>query len=591
MKSKILQITFGLFLFLGLCQTQLSAQAFSTYSTTMVGFAQGSSDWGDFDKDGFADVLFTGILANSQASTKLYRNNQGTFEEVNAGIADLKNGTVKFGDYDNDNDLDVLICGLNNNYESTTLIYQNQNGAFVKKNMGFPGIYNGGAFFGDFDNDGFLDVLLTGDTLSYTPMTRLYKNNGDGSFSAVSQDFFPLISSTAAFGDYDNDGDNDILICGDYSGMYVSKIYRNDNGIFAPTSIFLEGLGAGAAEFIDFDKDNDNDLLMLGNDMTLTPAFKIYRNDGPGIYTEVNEGITGLALGNLAIADYNNDGYPDFAATGKAAGCGATASFMYFNNKQGGFWQEAVSLQNMSNSHVSWGDMDNDSDPDLLLMGIGSNGYAQTVLYRNNAGSNAFTPWQAPSVPSGMQATVDGNSVTLSWDKSLLGKTAQAQFSYNLRVGINPGKMEVMSPNANLASGFCKLPGMGNVGCDTSWTITNLREGDYFWSVQAVDHAFGTSAFTTEGMFTISLTGTLPNATLANAVYPNPFNQFLNLEMPKGKAPYTLSLLNLHGSSVYETLSQEAQLVIPTATLRSGMYLLRVEDRDGNLWFYKVCRE
>jgi hypothetical protein len=591
MKLNTLQLFFSLFLLLGVCQTQLSAQSFSTYSTTMVGFAQGSSDWGDYDEDGYLDVIFTGILANSQASTKLYRNTQGAFEEVSAGIADLKNGTVKFGDYDNDNDLDILICGLNNNYEATTLLYQNQNGAFVKMNMGFPGIYNGGAFFGDFDNDGFLDVLLTGDTLSYTPMTRLYKNNGDGSFSVVSQDFYPLISSTAAFGDYDNDGDNDILICGDYSGMYVSKIYRNDNGIFAPTSIFLEGLGAGAAEFLDFDKDNDNDLLMLGNDMTLTPAFKVYRNDGPGIYTEVNEGITGLALGNLAIADYNNDGYPDFAATGKAAGCGATASFMYFNNKQGGFWQEAVSLQNMSNSHVSWGDMDNDSDPDLLLMGIGSNGYAQTVLYRNNSGSNAFTPWQAPSAPNGMQATVDGNNVTLTWDKSLLGKAAQTQFSYNLRVGINPGKMEVMSPNASLATGFCKLPGMGNVGCDTSWTITNLREGDYFWSVQAVDHAFGTSAFTEEGTFTISLTGVNDLGVQAQPAYPNPFVNSLSLHLPKTRGFSKVQMTNLQGSVVYKTLTDQSTYTIPTANLASGLYIVRIEDINGKATFYKVCKE
>jgi hypothetical protein len=569
-----------------------NSQAFSTFNTSIAGFAQGGCDWGDYDKDGYVDVVLSGILPNNQPGTKLFKNNAGTFSEVNTGIAELKNGTVRFGDYDNDNDLDILVCGQNSNFEAFTLIYRNDNGSFAKMNHGFFGVYNGVAVFGDYDNDGFLDVLVTGDSLSYTPVTELYKNNGDNTFSVVNQQFVPLISSSATFGDYDNDGDNDILLCGDYSGMYVSKLYRNDNGIFAEAPVQFEGLGAGNAVFIDFDKDNDNDLFMLGNDMTLTPNFKIYRNDGLNIFTEVSAGVTGLALGNLAVADYNNDGYPDFAATGKAAGCGATATFIYFNNQQGSFWQEAVSLQSMSYSRVAWGDMDNDGDPDLLLMGANSSGNSETIVYRNNSGINSFVAHQSPPVPDGMQTTVDGDRVTFSWNRPVTVPPQSISLTYNLRIGINPGKMEVMAPYVNLQSGYSKLPVTGNTSCDTSWTIGNLREGEYFWSVQAVDHSFGTSAFSTEGSFTIELTGQLEPNTADVSVYPNPFTNQLNIRtVDIGAEVSKISLINAAGQIVLETETTGSLLTLNTARLSKGLYILRVTNQKHEYTYSLICKD
>jgi hypothetical protein len=85
----------------------------------------GSVDWGDFDRDGDLDLLLTGESYNGPVS-KIYRNNRnGNFEDIHAQLIGLYMSDGHFGDYDNDGDLDVVISGMSTNYDFISRIYRN----------------------------------------------------------------------------------------------------------------------------------------------------------------------------------------------------------------------------------------------------------------------------------------------------------------------------------------------------------------------------------------------------------------------------------------------------------------------------------
>ncbi len=95
--------------------------------------------------------------------------------------------------------------------------------------ISLAGVYNSSVAWGDYDNDGDLDILLTGNDGS-SRVSKIYKNNGDGSFTEqTSISLTGVDYSSAAWGDYDNDGDLDILLTGSSSSGYVSKIYKNNS--------------------------------------------------------------------------------------------------------------------------------------------------------------------------------------------------------------------------------------------------------------------------------------------------------------------------------------------------------------------------
>ena len=103
----------------------------------------------------------------------------------------------------------------------------------------------------DYDNDGYLDLLITGAGTNNTPISKIYHNDKTGGFTEQTSIVLPGVKqSSVASGDYDNDGWLDILLTGlNTSGQNISKIYRNNgNHTFSEqTSISLQGVGYGAA--------------------------------------------------------------------------------------------------------------------------------------------------------------------------------------------------------------------------------------------------------------------------------------------------------------------------------------------------------
>ena len=108
-----------------------------------------------------------------------------------------------------------------------------------------------------------MDILLTGLDTSSNPVSKIYRNNGDNTFTEqTSISLTGVDGGSVAWGDYDNDGDLDILLTGYSNSGIVSKIYRNNgNNIFTEqTSISLTGCYGSSVAWGDYDNDGDLDI-------------------------------------------------------------------------------------------------------------------------------------------------------------------------------------------------------------------------------------------------------------------------------------------------------------------------------------------
>jgi hypothetical protein len=194
--------------------TILDDDPFSLVADSLPGMNQGSVAWGDYDNDGDLDLLLTGTTDGTAAGAiaRLYHNDAGTFALASTTLPGTYGGYGGvWGDYDNDGDLDILLSGK---------VYRNDGGAvFTDIGATLLGVANSSAAWGDYDNDGDLDILIA----SWVSGTKLYRNNGGGAFVEVATALPAVSGSALAWGDYDNDGDLDILLTG-YAGNIDGRI-------------------------------------------------------------------------------------------------------------------------------------------------------------------------------------------------------------------------------------------------------------------------------------------------------------------------------------------------------------------------------
>ena len=291
------------------------------------GVDTGDVAWADYDGDGDEDVLISGRGQDWSFNTILYKNTGSGFEQVSTNLPGLFEGSIAWGDYDNDGDPDLLLTGMNSSIQNTAGIYRNDNGIFTNINAGLMGIRRGEIAWVDYDSDGDLDILLTGRIDNViNRRTLLYRNDG-GTFNEVNDNLPNVDLSSVDFADYDDDGDPDLLLTGTTGSQFVGTIYRNDDGSFIPapnTNIIDVQFGSG--RWGDYDADGDPDIVMTG-DAGSARLTVIYRNEGGGFFTTIHNTnamppLQGVLKSASEWADFNGDGYLDIFVTGEIIGNG-----------------------------------------------------------------------------------------------------------------------------------------------------------------------------------------------------------------------------------------------------------------------------
>ncbi|MCL1470541.1 FG-GAP-like repeat-containing protein [Argonema antarcticum] len=468
---------------------------FTDINAGLPGVYSSSVAWGDYDNDGKLDILLTGDRSGSGYITKVYRNTGSGFSDINAGLPDAYRSSVAWGDYDNDGRLDILLTGYAAGSVGIAKVYRNTGSGFTDINAGLTGVYHSSAAWGDYDNDGKLDILLTGRTDS-GHITKVYRNTGSG-FSDINAGLTGVGWGSVAWGDYDNDGRLDILLTGDSSSGVIAKVYRNTGSGFTDINAGLPGVWGSSAVWGDYDNDGKLDILLTGWIGSYSSSIaKVYRNTGSG-FTDINAGLPGVGFSSAAWGDYDNDGKLDILLTGYG---GSSSIAKVYRNTGSGFTDINAGLTDVYHSSAAWGDYDNDRKLDILLTGYSSSGSGIAKVYRNNT-STANTP---PTTPTGLSSTISETAVTLNWNPATDAQTPTTGLAYNLRVGTTPGGNDVFAP-MSLNTGYRQVPQLGNTNMKTSWQLNNLTPGQtYYWNVQAIDTAWAGSPFATEGSFTVA---------------------------------------------------------------------------------------
>jgi len=275
-----------------------------------VGIQSGAIAWGDYDNDGDLDLAVVGSLDSAPVTTICRNNGDGTFTPVDAGLTPILGNSVAWGDYDNDGDLDLVVAGQDDQGNHHTKLFRNDGGTFADTGAGLVGLSSAALAWGDYDNDGDLDLAVAGADGDWNYHATVYRNDA-GAFTDIGAGLVGLYDGSLAWGDYDNDGDLDLAIAGYSDSGKTARIYRNDGGTFTDIQAGLTGVYGCCLAWGDFDSDGDLDLLIGGVISTIfgfsTTESSIYVNDGAPANTppQAPGGLSCTVVGNRATFQWN----------------------------------------------------------------------------------------------------------------------------------------------------------------------------------------------------------------------------------------------------------------------------------------------
>jgi enediyne biosynthesis protein E4 len=322
------------------------------------------------------DVSFTDITTASKVDFK-----HEASPTSNKYLIETMGGGVALFDYDNDERLDIFFVNgawigdpmpsdkkpdKSDSKYWNRLYHQKPDGTFadVTEAAGLTGmpqsIYTMGIAVGDFDNDGFEDIYVTG-----YGSNILYRNNGDGTFTDVTTRAGVAAggwSSSAGFVDYDNDGKLDLFV-----GRYVDWNFQNNR--------YCGQKRPGGRAYCH--PDNFKGVTNV-----------LYRNNGDGTFRDVSEkaGVAnpdGKTLG-VSFADFDGDGWIDIYVANDSVPC-----FLYRNNRDGTLTDVSLPAgaalnedgKTFAGMGTDFSDFDNDGWPDIIVTDLSNERY---MLFRNN---------------------------------------------------------------------------------------------------------------------------------------------------------------------------------------------------------------
>lgn len=486
----------------------------------------------DLNNDGTLEIINIGITSENEYfarfnmfSSNLEENqNNFTTQDISSNfsvVSQMFAPSFDIGDFDNDQDVDVIISGdlifgenITKIFENTTVAGSNEI-TFVETNDNIPGVKDGSTNFIDFDSDGDLDILISGKDNVDNDVFDLYLNSGSGDWPKVETNLPAMKETQLDMGDFNGDGLMDVLISGTTSSGKITKLleYAVGQG-FVESNYDLTDFIDAKFGFGDLDGDNDLDFVISGTNPTNNqPIFRVYLN----------------------------------------------------------YRSESADVIDDQSSQIT------PSARSLSVFNVQSQGI-QTSYVKNQ-------PPSIPSTPSisYLDANSSKAIVEMNWSSSNDDTTPTTAISYALRLGTSPGAEDVISSGSS-DNGFRKYARKGNAEHNTSWKVA-LEPGTYYASVQAIDASYVGSAFSSERTLEVNQDGTLSidgSTPGFNVVYPNPVEDKLHVSLSDNVSIDSFSVFDLLGR-VHKAKSTKNldNVTIDVTHLEKGYYIIEVNLSNG----------
>lgn len=443
----------------------------------------------------------------------------------------------------------------------------------------FVGVENSSVAFADVNNDGNIDVLISGNSSSGV-ITKLYLNDSSGNFTEMSTTFPGVENSSVAFEDVDGDNDSDLLITGSDGNLdYYANLYLNDgNGNFidvtdTQTPPFV-GVEKGSVKFFDYDNDNDKDVIISGFDGT-EQTTKIYVNDGSGFYSELDTSRYGIDIvdvqnSSIEISDFNSNGTPDVLITGLSSTGITTRLYDYTCNN---VFLEPVSfnIENVQNASVNILDLNSDIFPDVLITGSTSSG-PFSKLYINNGGDGSFLEDNT-------------NIITAVENSSTIVKDLNNDGAGDIFITGNSTSGPVTKLYLRSGNSFIEDTSNSFVGVENSSIAVADVNNDGILDLLISGSSTSGPVTKLYLYFESTLNTTIFNDSSSMKFYPNPVIDYMFIP---NASNITLYFYNEIGQLIIKKTIDDSNQAVDLRSFNSGIYFVKSIDINYNESFNKI---
>lgn len=492
---------------------QIDAAIFSNSQQYLLGInnglVEGKLELADINNDGYLDLGCSGTDRTNNVRLIIFTNNQAIFGLYQEPLGPKKGlvGGVQFVDINNDSKLDLIVGGVDYISGNFNLI------SFTNKQSKFgilqylygennqPGSQSILSY--DFTRDGDHDLVVSGDVSSC--FLDLLTNCN--SYFSKSQSLLSvgqgIRDGVVIQADLNNDDTPEIIAIGEDSlnnkRFLVLSNFNNNFYIKSEPAGLSAGYYLGGVMVGDVDSDGYVDLLVHGND-SINSRLVYYKNNSGNlaISQEPLGANKGLSYSSGALVDLNSDGKLDLVVAGN--GFGTKTHLFVFTNNNGSFnkAEEPLNVGLVTNgvylSSISAGDIDNDGDSDLIILGANQSNKQILMTLKNTC----TIPNSPPPSPNGLNVENVNGFWKLKWSP-VTGDdhTAAIMMRYNVAYGTNPGVYSWGTTNITYPTGQANLGNVAdNVGCTFQTRIPDNKK--VYWKVCSIDTSFKNSTYSVE---------------------------------------------------------------------------------------------